>query len=47
MAFLAARQPQQAGVRYVPAAVNDLELARLIGKLEVSRYGSENVIGTG
>jgi hypothetical protein len=44
---LARRQPQQPRVRYVPVAVNDLEFARLKGKLEVSRDGGEKIDGTG
>ena len=46
-ASLAARQPQRSRVRYVPVAVNDLELARLKGKLEFSRDGGEKINGTG
>jgi hypothetical protein len=36
-ASLATRQPQQSRVGYIPVAVNDLEFARLKGKLEFSR----------
>jgi hypothetical protein len=46
-ASFAARQPKQSSVGYVPVAVNDLEFASFQGKLEVSRYGSDNVGGPG
>jgi len=46
-ASLATRQPQQSCVRYVTVAVNDLEFARLKGKLKVSREGGEKINGTG
>jgi len=46
-ASLATRQPQQSRVRYVTVAVNDLEFARLKGKLEVPREGGEKINGMG